>query len=217
MCGIIGYAGKKNAAGIVYDGLKQLEYRGYDSAGAAIMDVHGKITVVKRQGRVEKLAQKLNDITGCIGIGHTRWATHGKPSDINAHPHSYGKISIVHNGIIENYAALRSELEAEGEKFFSETDSEVIAHLISKNFHGDLLSAVATSVRFLKGAYALMAICEGVPSIVVAKERSQAILGFGENEFFCASDESALAGKCKNICVLEDGDLALLNADGASI
>lgn len=217
MCGIIGYVGKKNAAEIVYDGLKQLEYRGYDSAGAAIMDGAGKINIVKRQGRVEALAPKLKDIAGSVGIGHTRWATHGKPSDINAHPHSYGKISIVHNGIIENYAALRAQMEDSGERFFSETDSEVIAHLINKFYDGDLLKAVETCVKLLKGSYALMAMCEGVRTIVIAKNRSQAILGFGEGEYFCASDEPALAGKCKNICVLEDGDLAVISDGGISI
>lgn len=217
MCGIIGYVGVKNAADIVYNGLKQLEYRGYDSAGAAIMDGNGNINVVKRQGRVENIYEKLKDISGEIGIGHTRWATHGKPSDINAHPHRYGKICIVHNGIIENYASLRSELETQGETFFSDTDSEVIAHLINKYYCDDLLFAVATAVRFLKGSYAIMAICEGVNSIVVAKERGQAILGFGDGEYFCASDEPALAGKCSQICVLEDGDLAQISKDGIKI
>lgn len=217
MCGIIGYLGSKNASKEVFEGLERLEYRGYDSAGAAILLPDGKISAVKKQGRVQNLKPYLRDMSGAIGIGHTRWATHGKPSDINAHPHLAGKIALVHNGIIENYAELKSTLEADGEKFISETDSEVIAKLLNKNFKGDLLSALAQTVKSLKGSYALMAIYENINAIAVAKYRSSVILGFGDGEYFCASDEPALAGKCSEICVLEDGDLALITADGIEI
>lgn len=217
MCGIIGYLGKKNAADEVFCGLQRLEYRGYDSAGAAVLSADGKISVVKKQGRVDNLKPYLKDIAGATGIGHTRWATHGKPSDANAHPHVAGGIALVHNGIIENYAELKSALEACGETFLSETDSEVIAKLLSKNFKGDLICALAETVKVLKGSYALMAICEGNNSIAVAKYRSSVILGYGENEYFCASDEPALAGKCKEICVLDDGDIACITPDGIEI
>lgn len=216
MCGIIGYAGGGRAADIIYEGLKRLEYRGYDSAGAAIL-ADGKITVAKRCGRVEALEPLLKPLRGGVGIGHTRWATHGKPSDSNAHPHSAGGISLVHNGIIENYAALKAELERDGEVFFSETDSEVIVRLLNKNFKGDILSALSKTVKMLDGSYALMAICEGVDGIAVARRRSSVILGFGEGENFCASDEPALAGKCKKITSLEDGDIAYITADDIKI
>ena len=209
MCGIVGYAGGGNAAEIIYEGLKRLEYRGYDSAGAAILS-EGKITVVKKRGRVEKLLPLMENLNGRVGIGHTRWATHGSPSDKNAHPHSAAGITIVHNGIIENYAELKAELIKKGEVFLSETDSEVIAKLVAENYHGDLLSALQKTVKMLVGSYALMAICEDSRMIAVAKYKSPVILGYGDGENFCASDQPALAGKCDEITVLQDGDLALI-------
>ena len=209
MCGIVGYAGGDSAAKIIYDGLLKLEYRGYDSAGIAVME-QGKITVAKRVGRVQKLAPSVQILEGNIGIGHTRWATHGKPSDENAHPHTFGKITVVHNGIIENYAELKSELSAEGRIFLSETDSEVIAALIDKFYDGDLLKAVIDCARMLKGSYALLAMCEGEERIVAAKYRSPVILGLGGNGNFVVSDEPALAGNCPELCVLEDGDFAVI-------
>ena len=217
MCGIIGYIGSKDASGIIYEGLKRLEYRGYDSAGAAVISKSGKISVAKKQGRVESLLPYLRDITGSIGIGHTRWATHGRPSDRNAHPHVYKNVAIVHNGIIENYAELKARLESDGETFLSETDSEVIAHIISKNFKDDILVALKETVKMLVGSYALMVICEGVDCIAVAKSRSSVILGYGDGEYYCASDIPALAGKCSEICVLEDGDVALMKPNGIKI
>lgn len=216
MCGIIGYAGGGKAAEKIYEGLKRLEYRGYDSAGIAVYD-GGEITVIKKCGRVEKLAGAAALAGGSVGIGHTRWATHGKPSDVNAHPHRAGKFVIVHNGIVENYAQLRRDLESGGARFVSETDSEVIAHLLVKNYSGDLLSALAAAVKSLKGSYAVLAACEGVEGFAVAKYKSPVLLGFGEGENYCASDEPALAGKCGEICVLEDGDLALVTAAKAEI
>ncbi len=216
MCGIIGYVGGKNAAEIVYEGLLNLEYRGYDSAGMALR-CGGKNLVVKRQGRVEKLLPLIDGINSDTGIGHTRWATHGKPSDENSHPHTYGKIAVVHNGIIENYGILRGQLEQNGEEFSSSTDSEVIAHLISSYFTGNLLEAVAKAVKVLEGSYALLVMCEGVEGFVAVKYKSPLILGLGDNENYCASDEPALAGKCPQICVLEDGDIALVTKSEVNI
>ena len=216
MCGIIGYIGGKNAAEIVYEGLVNLEYRGYDSAGIALR-LNGKNAVFKRKGRVEKLLPLIDGIKSDMGIGHTRWATHGKPSDENAHPHTYGKIAVVHNGIIENYGILRGQLEKKGEKFSSSTDSEVIAHLISSYFTGNLSEAVSKAVKVLEGSYALIVMCEGVEEIVAAKYKSPLIVGLGYGENFCASDEPALAGKCPQICVLEDNDIAVVTKSKVSI
>lgn len=207
MCGIIGYTGRKNAAEIVYKGLKRLEYRGYDSAGAAFIS-DSKIKVIKKCGKVEKIYPETLKISSDIGIGHTRWATHGAPSDVNAHPHVSGDIAIVHNGIIENYSVLKEQLVCEGVKFTSQTDSEVIAHLIDKYYDGDLLLAVSRVAQMLEGSYALMAISGKEKKIVAAKYKSPLIIGYGLGESFCASDEYALAGLCDRICILEDGDIA---------
>lgn len=213
MCGIIGYIGKKNAVEEVYSGLKNLEYRGYDSAGLAYAQ-NGKIRIVKNRGRVEKLKPFLKDACSEIAIGHTRWATHGAPSNENAHPHAHGKAVIVHNGIIENYAELKAALESEGEAFRSQTDSEVIAVLLSRE-SGDLLQAMKKTVEKLKGSYAVMAIGEG--EICAARKKSPLIIGYGEGGNYCASDEPALAGRCGHISLLKDGDLALIRADGVEI
>lgn len=211
MCGIIGYAGGGNAAAAIYKGLLNLEYRGYDSAGLAVME-NGKCRVVKSCGRVEKLNTSLQFLSGNAGIGHTRWATHGKPSNANAHPHTYGKVTVVHNGIIENYAELKAKLLAEGDIFSSDTDSEVVAHLIDRFYGGSLLSAVMRCADMLKGSYALLCMYEGKEEIVAAKYRSPVILGYGEGCNYCASDLPALAGNCGRVCVLEDGDFAEVTA-----
>lgn len=211
MCGIIGYAGCDSAAKIVYDGLQKLEYRGYDSAGIAVMN-YGRIDVIKSVGRVQKLNTYAQILEGDVAIGHTRWATHGKPSKANAHPHSAGGVTLVHNGIIENYAELKSKLQAEGEIFVSETDSEVIVRLINRFYDGNLLDAVMKCADMLKGSYALLVICEGKQEIVAAKYRSPVIIGLGDGCNYCASDEPALAGKCADVCVLEDGDFAKITA-----
>lgn len=216
MCGIMGYIGGGDAAVKVYEGLKRLEYRGYDSAGGAFI-TDGGIEVVKKEGRVEKLLPFLKSVKSSVGIGHTRWATHGVPSDANAHPHRAGKIALVHNGIIENYAELKSALIAEGARFMSDTDSEVAAHLLAKNYRGDLVSALAATVKLLKGSYALMAICESENTIAVARYKSPLIIGYGDGENFCASDEPALSGLCDEITVLEDGDVASVTPLGVSI
>lgn len=212
----MGYAGRDCAAKIVYDGLQKLEYRGYDSAGIAVMN-YGRIEVIKSVGRVQKLNTYAQILEGNVAIGHTRWATHGKPSKVNAHPHSAGGITLVHNGIIENYADLKSQLQKEGEVFLSETDSEVIVRLINKFYDGNILNAVIKCANMLKGSYALLVICEGKQEIIAAKYRSPIIIGLGKNGNFCASDEPALAGKCANVCVLEDGDFAKVTSDGVQI
>ncbi|MDE7082131.1 MAG: glutamine--fructose-6-phosphate transaminase (isomerizing) [Clostridia bacterium] len=216
MCGIIGYVGGGNAAEIILGGLKRLEYRGYDSAGAAFLS-DGKIQLIKKQGRVEKLAPLLKEIHSRTGIGHTRWATHGVPSDINAHPHCAGGIAVVHNGIIENYAELKAELISGGAKFVSDTDSEVVAHLLLKNYRGDLVFALRETVKLLKGSYALMAICESEQRIAVARHKSPLIIGYGADGNFCASDEPALAGLCNTITILEDGDIAEISEKSVKI
>lgn len=216
MCGITGYIGGKNAAKEVYEGLKRLEYRGYDSAGAAFTD-GGKLSVIKREGKVEKLLPLLGGVDSRVGIGHTRWATHGAPSDINAHPQISGDVAIVHNGIIENYAALKDGLLADGVKFISETDSEVIAHLINKFYRGDLLDALYKCAKLLEGSYAIMAICAGEEKIVATCKKSPLIIGYGNGENYCASDEPALAGKCDEISVLDDGDFAEITAAGVNV
>lgn len=216
MCGIMGYAGAGNAAAIVYNGLLRLEYRGYDSAGIAVMS-DGKIKTAKKRGRVKELSAFCGELAGNVGIGHTRWATHGRPSDKNAHPHSSGKITLVHNGIIENYPKLKEELIASGGKFASETDSEVAAKLVDKNYDGDILEALIKSCKMLEGSYALMVMCEDFDGIAVAKYKSPVIIGLGDGGNFCASDEPALAGLCPGICVLEDGDFALITADEVKI
>jgi len=218
MCGIIGCisGAGTDAVNTVYEGLKRLEYRGYDSAGIAVTDENG-VYVVKKKGAVEKLLPHISGLHGSIAIGHTRWATHGKPSDINAHPHRSGGVCLVHNGIIENYAELKEKLIAGGETFISETDSEVVAVLFRRNYRGDMLRALAETVKVLKGSYALMIICGGEQKIAVAKYKSPLIIGYGDGETYCASDEPALAGKCRKMTVLGDGCFALLSAKGAEI
>lgn len=215
MCGIVGFTGKRRAAEIIYDGLIRLEYRGYDSAGIAVL-TGGKIESVKKQGRVNRLSEEIEKLKGFTGIGHTRWATHGKPSDCNAHPHLCGKFAVVHNGIIENYADLK-EKYLSGCAFSSETDSEVIAKLLDKFYSGDLLSAVVKVSKLLKGSYAIAAICSDFDGIAVVKRNNPAIIGYGKGENFIASDAPALAGYCKEITVLRDGDAALVTPEGVNI
>ncbi len=222
MCGIVGYTGNKRASGILLGGLKQLEYRGYDSAGIAVMD-QNKITVVKASGRLENLCRRTNDgdsVPGGAGIGHTRWATHGAPTEENAHPHlsNDGRFAIVHNGIIENYLSLREELIAEGYHFESETDTEVIVHLIDMYYDGDMRSALAKAASRLEGSYALGVICTEEPDkIYAAKEASPLIVGAGIGENFFASDVTALVSHTRNVIYLEDGEFAELSPDSIRI
>ena len=217
MCGIVGYIGRRRAAPILIDGLKKLEYRGYDSAGIAVLS-GGKMAIVKRRGRVAALEKAL-ELPGTIGIGHTRWATHGAPSERNAHPHCYGKIAVVHNGIIENAAGLRAACEARGELFVSETDSEVAAHMIAHYFEkeGDLLRAVHLAAGELVGSFALAVLAEGEEEIVCARRASPLIVAMGEGEGFVASDIPALAAKGRRAYVLEDGEFARLTRENVQI
>lgn len=210
MCGIVGYAGKGRAAPVLMEGLKRLEYRGYDSAGIAVLGE--TLTVVRRKGRVEALAAEAEKLSGRLGIAHTRWATHGEPSERNAHPHRYGGVAVVHNGIIENAALLRAECEARGEVFSSETDSEVIAHLIAAAYRGDLLQAVQKAVRRLEGSYAIAVLAEGERVIVAARQKSPILVGRGEGSVL-ASDLPAIAPLVNEVYSLKEGGFALLTED----
>ncbi len=223
MCGIVGAVRKNKAAvPVLIQGLKALEYRGYDSAGVAVIE-DGKITCVKSVGKVAELEKRLHEqpLKGSVGIAHTRWATHGVPSEKNAHPHlSDGKqVAVVHNGIIENHEKLRALLESRGYKFSSETDTEVIAHLVDYYLSGesDLFEAVEKTVRELKGAYAIAVVSSNAPDkIVAARSGSPLVVGFGNEEMFVASDVSALISETNNFTYLEDGDVAEIFADGCA-
>ena len=222
MCGIVGYTGSQPAAPILLDGLKKLEYRGYDSAGLAVLN-EGTIKVDKVSGRIANLCELTEDGKNCpgtTGIGHTRWATHGAPTDTNAHPHlsNDGRFAIVHNGIIENYISLREELIEKGYHFDSETDTEVIVHLIEMYFKGDLRRAVIKTSARLSGSYALGVICTDKPdTIVVAREASPLILGVGAGENFFASDVTALVANTRNAIYLDDGEFAELTPDEVKV
>jgi glucosamine--fructose-6-phosphate aminotransferase (isomerizing) len=219
MCGIVGYVGEKQCAPILVAGLKRLEYRGYDSAGLAVLDAAGKIQVLRATGKLKNLEGKVKTepLAGTTGIGHTRWATHGRPSDENAHPHTFGGVSVVHNGIIENHLKLKAELRAAGHVFSSETDSEVFAHLISAEVKkgAKLPAAVRAALTHVKGTYALVAITEADPTTIVATKDSQPmVLGFSQGQSFVASDIPALLEHTRNVVFMEDGDLAVLTAGG---
>ena len=220
MCGIIGYIGNKNAIPLVMDGLKRLEYRGYDSAGIAYFS-EDLIEVKRCKGKIailESIVSGLN-ISSRLAIGHTRWATHGKPSDENAHPHRSGGIVIVHNGIIENYVELRHKLQEDGFIFTSETDTEVLCHLINKHAAANSLEdAVRTAVREIKGAYAFAVINEKEPDKIIAvRKESPLVIGFGEDEYFLASDVPAFLSHSKEVIFLEDNEMAILHSDGVII
>lgn len=219
MCGIVGYVGKEKAVPYLLSGLKKLEYRGYDSAGIAVLSEKG-IETVKCEGRVSALEGKLDgrDFSASIGIGHTRWATHGEVSDRNAHPHtSYkGMFSVVHNGIIENYAALRDKLKDEGYPFLSDTDSEVIAHLLERDYNGSLVSSLVNTAKKLEGSFALAVICRDLPhSLILIKKDSPLIVGKGADGFFAASDINALCGVCDESIKMNDGEIAIISDEKA--
>ncbi|MEI3336710.1 MAG: glutamine--fructose-6-phosphate transaminase (isomerizing) [Clostridium sp.] len=221
MCGIVGYVGNSNAKDFLVEGLSKLEYRGYDSAGIAVVN-KGKVTVVKHKGRLANLEKDLTviDADGTVGIGHTRWATHGEPSDVNSHPHqsSKGDITVVHNGIIENYLELREWLKGEGYKFFSETDTEVIPNLIDYYYEGDLYKAVVKATKKLEGSYALGVVCGSEPDKLVAvRKDSPLIVGVGEGEYFIASDIPAVINKTRNIYLLEDKEFVVITKSGVEI
>ena len=217
MCGIVGYVGKRNAQDVLLDGLEKLEYRGYDPAGVALA-LEGGIRVVKSKGRLAELRKRLAvealARSGC-GIGHTRWATHGEPSDVNSHPHSTPRVSIVHNGIIENYGVLKERLMAKGYTFESETDTEVLVKLIDSCYEGEPLKALRAALAMVRGSYALAVLFRDFPDTLFAvKRESPLIVGWGEEENFIASDIPALLKYTRRYSVLEEGDMAVVNADG---
>ena len=218
MCGIVGFTGKTNAAGFLLEGLEKLEYRGYDSAGIAVIN-NGKIETQKTIGRIANLKEKTENgrnINGTAGIGHTRWATHGKPSPENAHPHlsGDGKFAVVHNGIIENYAVLKEELKKDGFKFASETDTEVIPQLISKYYNGDFFSAVSKAVSRLEGSYALGILCSDFPDTVIAVRKfSPLIIGLDKDANYIASDVTAVVSHTRNILYIEDNETAVITPE----
>ena len=221
MCGIVGYTGEKNAVDIIYNGLEKLEYRGYDSAGIAIVK-DNRLEIRRSVGKLANLKKTLakNAMSGNLGIGHTRWATHGRPSEENAHPHtdSSNGIVIVHNGIIENYAALREMLQKEGQLFRSETDTEVIAHLIKKYYKKDLLKAVERTLKDIRGSYALGVICKDEPKkMICARYDAPLIIGVGKGENFIASDIPALLSYTRDMIFLENGDIAEITPDNINI
>ncbi|HWI52023.1 MAG TPA: glutamine--fructose-6-phosphate transaminase (isomerizing) [Symbiobacteriaceae bacterium] len=221
MCGIVGYIGAKPALPILIEGLKKLEYRGYDSAGVAIIQT-GTARVEKSVGRLVNLEGKVNgDFSeGVIGIGHTRWATHGRPSDTNSHPHTdcTGKFVVIHNGIIENYVQLKEVLQQHGHVFKSQTDTEVIPHLVESYYKGDLVAAVRHVAQMLRGAYALAVMCQDEPDKIVAvKEASPLVIGLGEGENFLASDIPAILKHTRRVIALEEGQMAVLTRDGVTL
>ena len=222
MCGIVGYIGSQNAQDFVIDGLEKLEYRGYDSAGIAVNTGKSKFDIVKKVGRLKNLenALKENPLKGNIGIGHTRWATHGKPSDVNSHPH-FNKdktLVVVHNGIIENYLELKKDLISKGYEFISETDTEVVAHLLDSLYEGDLLEAVKKMLKIIKGAYALGMMSISEPDrIIAARKESPLILGLGKGENFIASDIPAILKYTRDIYLIENNEIVEIKKDSVKI
>jgi glutamine---fructose-6-phosphate transaminase (isomerizing) len=222
MCGIVGYIGSQPAVPIILDGLKRLEYRGYDSAGLAVLESNNCLGVRRAQGKLRNLedALKLNPVEGKYGIGHTRWATHGRPTEENAHPHRdcHGDIVVVHNGIVENYLTLKRQLVEEGHRFITETDTEVIAHLVEKYYDGNLEAAVRDAVRQLTGVFALSVISRKDPNkIVAARSGPPVVVGLGDGEYFVASDVPAILGYTRDMFFLADGDMAILTLDGVHL
>src|SRR6201997_4002363 len=221
MCGIIGIVGQEAAAPQLIDALKRLEYRGYDSAGVATLE-HGVLTRRRAEGKLKNLEQKLarEPLSGTIGIGPTRWATHGRPTENNAHPHATDKLAVVHNGIIENFSELRRELEAQGAKFATETDTEVVAHLVSEEMkHGaSPVEAVKAALPRLRGAFALAFLFAGEEDLLIgARKGSPLAVGHGDGEMFLGSDAIALAPFTDTISYLEDGDWAVVTRKGVEV
>jgi len=223
MCGIIGYLGERSAAPIIMDSLKRLEYRGYDSAGVAIFDQDaGDLSVVKSASKVDTLVERLTEEmpAGRVGMGHTRWATHGRPTLINAHPHSdcTNKVVVIHNGIIENFAELRRELQAKRHVFVSETDTEVVPHLSEENFQGDLVTAVRESLRRLRGAYAMVIFSQHDPDLLIgARLNAPLVVGVGEKEWFIASDITAVIPYTKKVLLLGEGEMVAISSLGPQV
>jgi glucosamine--fructose-6-phosphate aminotransferase (isomerizing) len=224
MCGIVGYIGSKKVVPVIIEGLRKLEYRGYDSAGIAVVTKEGKLEVRRAPGKLRNLEKVLQEspIEGTYGIGHTRWATHGRPTEENAHPHRdcTGQIVVVHNGIIENYLELKEQLQSEGHKFVTETDTEIVAHLVEKNSQGGvcLEEAVRQSLKQLRGIYSLVFLSAKEPQkIVAARFGPPSVIGLGEGEYFVASDIPALLEHTREIFFLADGDIAVLTPKGVSV
>src|SRR5579871_6641432 len=222
MCGIVGYIGNQKAVPIILDGLRRLEYRGYDSAGIAVLNGDHHLSVRRASGKLRNLEDAIrnNPMDGPYGIGHTRWATHGRPTEENAHPHRdcTGDIVVVHNGIIENYLSLKHQLQLEGHKFVTETDTEVIAHLVEKYNEGDLEDAVRRAVRELRGVFALSVIASSDPNkIVAARLGPPVVIGLGDGEYFVASDVPAILSHTRDMFFLGDGDIAVLTPDGVRL
>jgi glutamine---fructose-6-phosphate transaminase (isomerizing) len=225
MCGIVGYIGSKKVVPVIIEGLRKLEYRGYDSAGIAVVTKEGKLEIRRAPGKLRNLEEVLqkSPIEGTYGIGHTRWATHGRPTEENAHPHRdcTGQIVVVHNGIIENYLELKVQLQAEGHKFVTETDTEIVAHLVEKNSQGGtvcLEEAVRQSLKELRGIYSLVFLSAKEPQkIVAARFGPPSVIGLGEGEYFVASDIPALLEHTRDIFFLADGDIAVLTPKGVSV
>ena len=222
MCGIVAYIGTSAASSLLLEGLKRLEYRGYDSAGLAVLDEAGELRICKTAGRVMVLEERVaseGGMAGVIGIAHTRWATHGEPNDVNAHPHTDSPsdghgIALVHNGIIENYRALKTYLEERGHEFTSETDTEVLTHLIGELYDGDLEAAVQTALKEVTGAYAIAVVCRGEPGVLVAARKGAPLMvGVGQDEYIVASDSSAIVAHTKQAVELEDGTIVRLTND----
>src|SRR6266699_3137880 len=222
MCGILGYIGPKKVVPVVIEGLRKLEYRGYDSAGIAVVNGTGKLEIRRASGKLRNLedAIRMSPMEGGYGIGHTRWATHGRPTEENAHPHRdcTGQIVVVHNGIVENYLSLKQQLQDEGHKFVTETDTEIIAHLVEKHFSGNLESAVRAAVKQLTGVFALAVLSIADPNkIVAARSGPPVVIGLGDNEYFVASDVPAILGYTRDMFFLGDGDIAVLTPEGVRL
>src|SRR6202163_3904772 len=221
MCGIIGYIGMRGATPLLLEGLKRMEYRGYDSAGVAVMN-GGGVETRKAAGKISKLerARAATPVAGDMGIGHPRWATHGVPNECNAHPHidCKGNIAVVHNGIIENSGTLKKELIAHGHVFVSDTDTEVIAHLIEEAFDGNLEDAVIEALWQIEGTYGIAVVSsQDRNKIVAARKGSPLLIGLGEGEYYVASDVSAILAQTREVVYLHDGDLAVLDRSGYRI
>jgi glucosamine--fructose-6-phosphate aminotransferase (isomerizing) len=219
MCGIVGYIGSREAVPVIVDGLRRLEYRGYDSAGVAVFAEDQRLDVRRASGKLRNLEEVIRNkpLSGSYGIGHTRWATHGRPTEENAHPHRdcKGQIVVVHNGIVENYLALRKQLTAEGHQFVTETDTEVIAHLVEKHLNGNLETAVRAALKEISGVFAISVISSSDPrKIVAARSGPPVVVGLGQDEFFVASDVPAILSYTRDIIFLNDGDVAVLTAEG---
>ena len=218
MCGIIGYVGFREAKNVLIESLKRLDYRGYDSAGIGVID--NELQVFKEVGEIANLEKEISVVKGTIGVGHTRWATHGKVSKENAHPQvsCNKKIALVHNGIIENFKKLRDDLEKEGYKFTSQTDTEVIVHLIDEEYEGSLEDAVFSALKKIQGSYAIVVVCEDDPGkIVGARKESPLVIGVGDNENFLASDVPALLKYTNRVIYLEDGELCVITKNSTKV